>query len=253
MPILNANSPIPLYRQLALKIREHIDRGEIAVSEKIPSEHSLAREYGIGRPTVRQATDMLVREGLLQRRRGAGTFVLPPARRIDLFSLAGTSAALKDIHQSVTMELLAPQRLVSGLDRLPGKLAGKPVYEVRRLSRIEGEPVLLENLYLDAALFAGLERFDLQNASLAQIAREHFYLEPTSASQDFEIFLADTEISVRLEISPATPVLKVCRILHFGEYSGALYAEIYCRTDRYRFSQTITTPDLQGKEPDHAQ
>ena len=80
---LNASSPIPLYRQLALRIREHIDRGEIGVSEKIPSEHRLAREYGIGRPTVRQATDLLVREGVLQRRRGSGTFVLPPYTELD--------------------------------------------------------------------------------------------------------------------------------------------------------------------------
>ena len=227
---LNASSPIPLYRQLRL-----------------------AEEYGIGRPTVRQATDLLVREGVLQRRRGSGTFVLPPARRIDLFSLAGTSAALRELHLSVTMELLAPQRLVSGLDRLPGRLAGKPVYEVRRLSRIEGDPVLLEYLYLDAALFAGLERFDLQNASLAHIARENFFLEPTSAEQEFEIFQADAEIAQRLELPTASAVLKVCRLLHFGAQQSALYAEIYCRTDRYRFSQTITTPDLLGKEPDHAQ
>lgn len=250
---LNANSPIPLYRQLALRLREHIDRGEIAVAEKIPSEHRLAQQYGIGRPTVRQATDLLVREGVLQRRRGSGTFVLPPARRIDLFSLAGTSAALRELHLPVTMQLLAPQRLISGLDRLPGRLAGKPVYELRRLSRIDDEPLLLENIYLDAGPFAGLERFDLQNASLANLAREHFFLEPTSAEQDFEIALAAGDVARRLEIEAGSPVLKVCRLLHFGQYPGAIYAEIYCRTDRYRFSQTITTPDLQGKEPDHAE
>jgi GntR family transcriptional regulator len=250
---LNANSPIPLYRQLALRLREHIDRGEIGVSEKIPSEHRLAQQYGIGRPTVRQATDLLVREGVLQRRRGSGTFVLPPARRIDLFSLAGTSAALRELHLPVTMEMLTPQRLLSGLDRLPGGLAGKPVYELRRLSRIEGEPVLLENIYLDAGLFAGLERFDLRNTSLARLAREHFFLEPTSAEQDFEISRVDGELAARLEVEPGCPLLKVCRVLHFGQYPGAIYAEIFCRTERYRFSQTITTPDLQGKEPDHAE
>ncbi len=142
---------------------------------------------------------------------------------------------------------------MSGLDRLPGRLAGKPVYEVRRLSRIDGEPVLLEILYLDAGLFAGLERFDLQNVSLAQTARERFFLEPTSADQSFEIHTCDTEIADLLSLNVGSPVLKVTRQLHFGQYTGAIYAEIFCRTDRYRFSQTITTPDLQSKEPDHAE
>ena len=249
---LNLNSPIPLYRQLAVRLRERIDRGDIAVSEKIPSENELARRYRIGRPTVRQATDLLVREGVLQRRRGSGTFVLPPQRRIDLFSLAGTSAALRELPLAVKMELLAPQRLISGLDRLPGLLRGKPVYEVRRLSRIENRPVLLENLYVDAGLFAGLERIDLENASLAQIAREQFYLEPTSADQDFEISVAAAGMAALLELDAGSPLLKVSRVLHFGQYPSAIFAEIFCRTDRYRFSQTITTPDLQSREIDHA-
>jgi GntR family transcriptional regulator len=243
---LNANSPVPLYRQLAFRLRDHIDRGDIAVSEKIPSENVLAREYGIGRPTVRQATDLLVREGVLQRRRGSGTYVLPPARHIDLFSLAGTSAALRDLPLQTNTELLAPLRLISGLQRLPGRLAGKPVYEVRRLSRIEQAPVLLEHLYLDAALFAGLDRFDLNNASLAQIAREHYFLEATSADQEFEIFQAGTDVEVLLELEFDQPVLKVRRSLQLGQYAGAIFSEIYCRTDRYRFSQTITTPNLQS-------
>ena len=250
--LLNLNSPIPLYRQLALRLREDIDSGDIAVRQKIPSENELAREYGIGRPTVRQATDLLVREGILQRRRGAGTFVLPPTRRIDLFSLAGTSAALKQLSLPVQIDLLSPQRQVTGSERLPSNLVGKPVYEVRRLSRIDNEPVLLEILYLDAALFAGLEAIDLEDASLSQIAREHYFLEATSAEQDFEIVDTDRETSGLLEVDIGSPVLKLCRILHFGQYINAIYGEIYCRTDRYRFSQTITTPELQSKEPDHA-
>jgi GntR family transcriptional regulator len=249
---LNLNSPIPLYRQLALRLREDIDSGDIAVRQKIPSENELAREYGIGRPTVRQATDLLVREGIVQRRRGAGTFVLPPTRRIDLFSLAGTSAALKELSLPVKIELLALQRQVTGPEILPSNLVGKPVYEVRRLSRIDSEPVLLEILYLDATLFSGLESIDLENASLSKIAREHYFLEATSAEQDFEIVETDRDTSRLLEVETGSPVLKLCRNLHFGQYTNAIYGEIYCRTDRYRFSQTITTPDLQSKEPDHA-
>ncbi|MCP4207766.1 MAG: GntR family transcriptional regulator, partial [Shimia sp.] len=90
---LNTHSPIPLYQQLADRIRYEIETGGYRVNDKIPSEHVLAKQYAIGRPTVRQATDLLVRKGILQRKRGSGTFVLPPTQRIDLFSLTGTSAA----------------------------------------------------------------------------------------------------------------------------------------------------------------
>lgn len=250
---LNTHSPVPLYRQLAQRLRGDIERGDIAVSEKIPSENELASEYGIGRPTVRQATDLLVREGILQRRRGAGTFVLPPSRRIDLFSLAGTSAALMRLDLRVEIELQGQQKLVNGAGFLPHRLVDKPVFALSRVSRIESEPVLLEDMYLDAALFSGLERFDLRNASLSQIAREHYFLEASSAEQDFEIINIDSSKAGLLDLKAGTPVLKVSRRIHFGEQSDGIYAEIFCRTDRYRFSQTITTSDLQNKEPDHAE
>jgi len=249
---LNINSPIPLYRQLAVLLRENIDSGDIGVREKIPSENELARQHGIGRPTVRQATDLLVREGVLQRRRGAGTFVLPTTRRVDLFSLAGTSAALRELSQPVHIELLSPQRKISGPHGLPANLINQPVFEVKRLSRINNEPVLLEILHLDAELFTGLERIDLEDASLSKLAREHYFLEATSADQSFEIVSTDQETSALLELKTGDQILKVCRNLHFGQYTNAIYTEIFCRTDRYRFSQTITTPDLQSKEPDYA-
>ena len=72
---LNTHSPVPLYRQLAEQIGADIDAGVYAVSARIPSETDFADRLSIGRPTVRQATDLLVRQGRLERRRGSGTYV----------------------------------------------------------------------------------------------------------------------------------------------------------------------------------
>jgi len=80
---LNTQSPVPLYRQLADQILADIDAGHYAIASRIPSETDFADRYAIGRPTVRQATDVLVRAGRLERRRGSGTYVLPPGRSID--------------------------------------------------------------------------------------------------------------------------------------------------------------------------
>jgi GntR family transcriptional regulator len=74
--MLNHQSPIPLYHQLAQLLIDKIRSGEYPVGSRIPSEHKLAAAFGIGRPTARQATDVLVRKRILVRKRGAGTFVL---------------------------------------------------------------------------------------------------------------------------------------------------------------------------------
>ena len=91
--MLNPDSPMPLYRQLADELSERIRAGVYTPGSRIPSEHELASKYALGRPTVRQATEVLVRKRVLERRRGSGTFVANAVPEVDLFSLGGTLAS----------------------------------------------------------------------------------------------------------------------------------------------------------------
>lgn len=243
---LNTQSPVPLYRQLADLIRADIEAGHYAVEARIPSENQMADRYSIGRPTVRQATDMLVRSGMLVRRRGSGTFVRSPSRSIDLFSLAGTSAALQKSELDCQLEfILGPVRddTRQSADRLRHEgLEGESAQEWFRIERraIVGEvPVLYETLWFDCDLFAGLENRSLQNQSLSTLVRDDFFLEPTAADQTFYVVNADPIMAARLDVAVDTALLKVQRAIHFGEHRGALDAEIVCRTDCFEFSQTL--------------
>ena len=94
--MLNPGSPVPLYHQLADILLEKIRSGEYPAGAKIQSEHDLAQTYGIGRPTARQATDLLVRKNILVRKRGSGTFVMEQPQEIDLFSLGGTISSFRE-------------------------------------------------------------------------------------------------------------------------------------------------------------
>ena len=87
MVALDSSSPVPLYHQLAERLLTGIRTGAYPTGCRLPSEPELARVYGIGRPTVRQATDVLVRRRIVERRRGSGTFVVDPPERVDLLSL----------------------------------------------------------------------------------------------------------------------------------------------------------------------
>lgn len=68
--MLNPNSPVPLYHQLAEMLQDQIRSGVFAPGDVLPSEIALAKQHEIGRPTVRQAMDQLVQKGLIFRRRG---------------------------------------------------------------------------------------------------------------------------------------------------------------------------------------
>nr|CAA6830925.1 MAG: Predicted transcriptional regulator of N-Acetylglucosamine utilization, GntR family [uncultured Thiotrichaceae bacterium] len=235
---LNTQSPLPLYQQLANRIRREVSDGVYQVNEKIPSENELSRHYDIGRPTVRQATDLLVREGVLLRKRGSGTFVQAPTQQIDLFSLAGTSAAFDQSQQPVDMTLLKPVVLLNG-ESCPAASGHRAAYHLQRLSSVDGDPVLLEAIYLDADIFHGIDQHISDGRSLSGIVREAYFLEASAAEQSFNIIYPDKTIAASLKSTVRLPLLHVSRILHFGEQKAAIYCDIYCRTDRFHFSQTL--------------
>ncbi len=236
---LNPQSPIPLYRQLADLLMARIRSGEYAPGHPIPSEHNLAQEYGIGRPTARQATDWLVRRRLLVRKRGSGTFVRSDPPEIDLFSLAGTLSAFHKKNISVSSRILAPTKLVKVARDPENPFAGKRAFFLSRLSCVGEKPVLLEDIYLHPEVFAGFDTIDLENRSLSQIVEEVYYLRPKGGKQNFRIGTLNGARGRHLEVTSATPILIVKRFLDFPSAAGAVYSELFCRTDQFVFSQTI--------------
>lgn len=73
--MINKNSPIPIYYQLAEHIKQLIEKGDLSPGDSLPAEREYAEQYQISRMTVRQAFTQLVNAGYLSRRQGKGTFV----------------------------------------------------------------------------------------------------------------------------------------------------------------------------------
>ena len=237
--MLNTQSPIPLYHQLADIIIARIRSGEYPPGSRIPSEHSLAASYSIGRPTARQATDLLVRKRILIRRRGSGTFVRKKQKEVDLFSLAGTISSFHKKGISVETHIQESTRLVTVGDDPENPFSNKKAYFLSRLSRVEGRPVLIEDIYLHPTLFSGIDRIDLSGQSLSKIVDEHYYMKPTRGKQNFRIGYLTGNKARDLQVSKDTPILTVKRFLHFTQAKNAIYSELFCRTDQFIFSQTI--------------
>jgi GntR family transcriptional regulator len=68
---------VNLYHSVGHIIRTRIQSGEWKVGQRIPSERSLSASLNVSRATVRQGIENLVKEGVLRREQGRGTFVAP--------------------------------------------------------------------------------------------------------------------------------------------------------------------------------
>ena len=86
---VDRTSPVPLYFQVATRLQELIEKGEIGVGARIENEVDLAERLGVSRPTTRRAIQYLVERGMLVRKRGVGTQVVHPKvrRPVELSSL----------------------------------------------------------------------------------------------------------------------------------------------------------------------
>ena len=82
---LDRDSAIPLYYQLKEQIKTDILKGQYKPNDRLPTEEELCKQLSISRPVVRQAYDELIKEGLVIRRKGSGTFVKQRADKNSLF------------------------------------------------------------------------------------------------------------------------------------------------------------------------
>ena len=78
-----------LVPQIEDQLMLYIGQDDIAIGAKLPSEYELAEKFGVGRSTVREAVKSLATKGILEVRRGAGTFVKSNAAIWDVASVNG--------------------------------------------------------------------------------------------------------------------------------------------------------------------
>lgn len=233
------NTPTaPLYARIAARLRAQIEAGDYPLGSRVPSEHELAERYGVGRPTVRQATELLVRERVLTRRRGSGTYVSEQPRSVDLLSAGGTLASLAKSGLELSVKLLG--RVVRrNIVAEPRALSGRTVFFLARRSSLGKVPVLLEELHFDPDVFTGLDRLSLAGRSLSELTRDRYQLVPRAVEQTFRVATLDAARAEALGLRPAEAVLRVERVIDFVSAGRALHAVLWCRTDTLSFSQTL--------------
>ena len=92
---IDPNDFVPRYYQLASILREAITAGKFAAHQPIPSERQLEVLYSVSRTTIRQAIELLVRQGYLYRAHGRGTFVSPQKLQKGISELTSFSEDMK--------------------------------------------------------------------------------------------------------------------------------------------------------------
>ncbi|HLV09605.1 MAG TPA: GntR family transcriptional regulator [Halanaerobiales bacterium] len=174
---INKDSPIPFYYQIKEKIQEAIDEGVFIIDETIPSEMELCRTFDVSRPTVRQAISELVREGTLRKEKGKGTFVAN--EKFNYGSLQDIVTYYdKLIQRGYNPETeIIKKEIILATRKLREKLHIKiheKVIRIKRLRKIDGEPIVIITNHIPYELCPGLMEIDLKDKSLYKVIAEKY-------------------------------------------------------------------------------
>lgn len=231
----------PKYVRLAQTIQQRIEDGTYPPGSLVPSENQLVQAFGMSRPTVVRALELLKRDGWLESRQGFGTTVRGRASTAEQRDRRGREALERDESQAggrlVQVDRVSvPARVASAL----GVPKRTTVVVRRLLLELDGEAVELASSYFPLDLAEGT---DLENsAPLSGGAREHLEARKRMrfdhVTERVSARLPEAEDARLLGISKADPVLSVLVIAHDASGRALQVVDILLPADRQELEDT---------------
>jgi GntR family transcriptional regulator len=239
--------PMPLWAQIANRLRDAIAAGTFAPGDVLPGETELVRRFEISRTTARSALDRLETEGRIIRRAGKGSIVLPPRleRPLNLLSSFAEDMQARGMTPSYATRsvrvLPAPHDVATAL-RLD---VGTPLVTIDRLFLADGDPIAVAMTRLAPLLFQQVPpptARELDSVSLYAWIESRTGVRLARGSETIEASPAPPSIARRLGLVPRAPLLVSRRISSTADGRPVEHVVMRYRADRYRLQVEMVRP-----------
>ncbi len=228
---------IPRYIQIADNLLDQIESGELEPNTRLPSERKLSELFDVNRLTLRRALSRLEVQGLLVRQHGKGNYVAEPkierqTGRLISFTHGMERRGLAPGAKVITFEQRPVEAAIAKRMEVPMLT---PIYYGHRLRLLNHEPVMLEEFWMLAHNFPGLEHQDLTNHSTYEIMESEYGISMLKAQRSFEPAIATEYEAELLQIEVGFPLM-LLRRLGFDQKGRCVeYGKDLYRGDRFRF------------------
>jgi GntR family transcriptional regulator len=241
-----AGGPVPLWFQISQRLTTALEKGEFVRGEALPSETALTKRFAVSRTTARAALDHLESAGLIERRSGRGSIVLPPKvdQPLNLLTSFGEdmrARGLRPGYRDVDTEVLP------AVAEVAAALGVEPHTSVLRVSRLhlaDDDPIALSSSYLAPAAVPAETPVDAESLSTSL----YTWLETergvriAEGTEVIESDVADAETAARLQVDVGAAVLVARRTARDSTGTPVEYAVRRYRADRYRYRIELSRP-----------
>lgn len=221
------------YIEIADDIRSKIINQKYTYGQKLPYEYTLCVTYHCNKETMKKALDILVKEGLIVRRRGAGTFVKDFDPSMNKFNTAdnlkmGLTQKFKGI-KKIESEIIVFEVIASD-ERISKKLQiekGAFVYHIIRCRKIDKKPHSIEIIYIPISIISSLKTEHVKG-SIYQYIEENLKLKIQSAHKTVTGHLSSQLEQDYLGLKPTEPYFQIEQVTYLSngyifEYSFSRY------------------------------
>lgn len=234
---VDPTSSVPLYAQIESILASRIETGELSPGSQLPPEDSLSACFSVSRTTIRLTIQNLARRGLVEIRRGKGTFVAQPKIVQELTSLTGfvedmQALGLRATARLIDQNVVAAPKIVAAQLEIP---EGTPVVKIRRVRLADNKPMSLDETYLPHDIGVQVMGDDLEVEPIFSLLEQKYDLPLTEADYRLEAVAANTDVASALGVALGSPILRVERTSYCIGRRPIDYERLYYRGDQIRF------------------
>jgi len=227
------------YEAIAAKLRKDITQGKYSAGQQLPLEKEMCAQYGVSRITIKRAMDQLVKQGLVVKRRGSGTFV-KSLDDTDVKELGmanqfnGFTATFKG--RQVSTKVLRFD-IVHPTSEVANKLQMSTddfIYYIVRVRSLEDNPIVIEYTQMPIQLIPGLKRQIIEKSIYGYIEND-LKLKIQSAHRTVRAIMPTEEEKQELAIEGILPLLEVEQVAFLDDGRPFEYSVAHHRGDRNVF------------------
>ena len=224
---------LPVYKQIQGAIVKRLELGLLKPGDLVDSERELARTHGVSLMTARHALTALEREGMVVRRRGAGTFVAPP--KIHFNKLMSYTEQMSGRGLAVSSKVLSLS-IIHTEQEIAARLALRPTDPLVKLERLRlsgDEPCAIETCYFSADEFVDITQARLDRLSLFSVLEHDYGIQIAHADEEVDATTADAHTARLLDVALGTAVLRIRQKIYSTTGKPGLYVLGLYRSDRH--------------------
>jgi len=222
----------PAYKRIQNSVRKQIGGAELKPGDAVASERELAKTHKVSLMTARHALAGLEREGIVERRRGAGTFVAAPKIHFNkLMSytehMAGRGLAPRS--RLLVARIIEDEQEIAARLGLP---SASRMVKIARLRLTEDEPFAMETCYLPA-VFSELVNASLGKNSLFATLQHDYGVELAYADEEIDATTADASLAETFGLPKGAAMLRIRQVIYSTKGKATIYGIGFYRSERH--------------------